>query len=151
MGCSGCFTLHVHSITHQSFYRIFPGANVTVTEREEAISHLRATIDLNSADKSWEISAAKLDWTHPEDHSNFPTPDVIIGADVIYIEETFQDLLSTILSLAKSNQTHILLSCKIRYDRDLHFLSLLQNYFQINEVFYDTHRDIKIFSVVRSS
>ncbi|RUS84934.1 hypothetical protein EGW08_007296 [Elysia chlorotica] len=127
------------------------GANVTVTEREEALPNLRATVDQNCADKSWVISATKLDWTQPVDDSDFPAVDLIIGADVIYIEETFQDLLRTILSLAKSDQTHVLLSCKIRYDRDLRFLNLLRNHFKVNEIFYDKNRDIKIFSVVRFS
>ena len=126
-----------------------PGAQVTVTEREEAIMHLRSTIENNSADKSWDISAQVLDWMDPLDDSVVPTVDVIIGADIIYIEETFQHLLRTILSLTRTRDTKVLLSCKIRYNRDLHFLNLLKDYFEVKEILHDKSRDIKIFSVTR--
>lgn len=127
------------------------GGRVIVTEREEALTHLKTSINHNSKSKDWEIFAVALDWTEPIDQAAFPVQDLIIGADIVYIEETFQDLLSTILSLVKSKETLLLLSCKIRYDRDLYFLNLLRDDFEVKEILYDRNRDIKIFSVLRIS
>lgn len=120
-----------------------------VTERDVAKDHLSATIEKNTVNKPWKISAQVLDWTEEVDSQRFRDLDVILGADIIYIEDTFQDLLRTINSLSSSGRVLILLSCRIRYDRDTNFLNMLAQQFDIKEVLLDEDKKIKIFSVKR--
>ncbi len=53
-----------------------------------------------------------------------PPYDVVLAADVVYIEETFSDLIKTLEDLTDSNSV-ILLSCKRRYERHDHFFEQL--------------------------
>ncbi|XP_046330298.2 protein N-lysine methyltransferase METTL21A-like isoform X2 [Haliotis rufescens] len=120
------------------------GGHVTVTERREAMPNLRKTVNSNTVDSCpGSITAKELDWT--TDLSPHPQYDVILGADIVYIEDTFQALLRTLVHTARED-TVVLLSCRIRYDRDLHFLTLLESHFVVEQIHYDKSRDIKIFS-----
>lgn len=53
-----------------------------------------------------------------------PPYDIILAADVIYIEETFPELMKTLEDLSASESV-IFLSCKHRYERDDRFFQLL--------------------------
>uniref|UniRef100_A0A8C5PUH4 Protein N-lysine methyltransferase METTL21A n=1 Tax=Leptobrachium leishanense TaxID=445787 RepID=A0A8C5PUH4_9ANUR len=79
---------------------------------------------------------------------NFPTFDVIVGADIIYLEETFPDLLKTILHLS-SEHTLVLLSFRLRYQRDQNFLDMMKEHFNVKEVHYDSHTDVHIYKAHR--
>jgi len=126
------------------------GSKVTVTEREEAMDHLISTVERNTEGKHWDISAQVLDWTVSYDDSDkFHDFDVVIGADIIYIEETFEYLLKTLKSFASKPEILVLLSCRIRYDRDEHFLNMLKELFEIKQIFYEEDRKIKIYSATR--
>ncbi|KAH9518621.1 Methyltransferase-like protein 21A [Bulinus truncatus] len=125
------------------------GADVILTERASAMTHLTQTLTSNSFNKNWKIMAKVLDWTEPIDSQLSDGVDVVIGADIIYIEETFKDLLKTLKSLTSNNNVQILLSCRIRYDRDLKFLRMLKEFFDVSEIFEDCSRQIKIFSLKR--
>ncbi|KAK6165491.1 hypothetical protein SNE40_022410 [Patella caerulea] len=128
----------------------FLGGKVTLTERAEALDFLRTTIETNlPKDNEYQIDIAELDWTKSLD--NFTEHyDVILGADIIYIKETFHDLYRTLLHLT-SKDTHILISCKIRYDRDSDFLNMLKKDFSLEEIFYEKERDIRIYSVYKKT
>ncbi|XP_046543038.1 protein N-lysine methyltransferase METTL21A-like isoform X2 [Haliotis rubra] len=120
------------------------GGHVTVTERREAMPNLSKTVDTNRVDSCpGSITVKELDWT--TDLSAHPQYDIILGADIIYIEDTFQALLTTLIHTARED-TSVLLSCRIRYDRDLNFLTLLEGHFHVEQIHYDKSRDIKIFS-----
>eukprot|EP00731_Ephydatia_muelleri_P027744 Em0019g617a len=60
------------------------------------------------------IEVSHLEWGKDISHFN-PPFDVILAADVIYVEEGFDLLLSTVSQLSDANTT-ILLSCAHRYD-----------------------------------
>lgn len=75
--------------------------------------------------------------------------DVILGADIVYLEETFSALLLTLEHLS-SEKTQVLLACRIRYERDEHFLSMLGSRFSVQEVYYDSQRDIHIYRAVKN-
>lgn len=62
--------------------------------------------------------------------------DLILGADIIYLEETFTDLLQTLEHLC-SNRSVVLLACRIRYERDNNFLAMLERQFTVSKVHYD--------------
>ncbi|BFZ18695.1 hypothetical protein BsWGS_21733 [Bradybaena similaris] len=127
------------------------GADVTLTERAEALAHLNSSINQNTQNRPWKISAKVLDWTQTVDSQGFSNFDVVLGSDIIYIEDTFEDLLRTLKTLAPNNSVHILLSSKLRYDRDLKFLDLLKVDFNVDEIFVDTQKKIQVFSVHRHS
>ena len=96
------------------------------------------------------VRVGSLNWgqeLHP-DHSTF---DVIIGADIIYIEDTFPLLLKTLLDLTETRKEDVivLLSCKIRYERDERFLNMLRTHFSVIEVLYDKETDIHIYQATR--
>ena len=88
------------------------------------------------------VRVATLDWT--QDLEEFGKFDVILGADIVYIEEVFDDLLRTLLHLSRKD-TVVYLSCRIRYDRDTNFLSKMENAFFLEEIFYDSKTDVKLF------
>ena len=71
-----------------------------------------------------DISVAQFDWgTDPS--SLEPPFDVVLAADVIYIEETYPLLLKSLVELS-DRDTVILISCKRRYERDDRFFDLLR-------------------------
>ena len=79
----------------------------------------------------------------------FPSKyDVILGADIVYLEETFEDLLRT-LDWLSDCKTRILLSCKIRYERDSRFLALLETLFVVDNVYFDQSRGVHIYRVIK--
>ncbi|KAI8782624.1 protein N-lysine methyltransferase METTL21A [Biomphalaria glabrata] len=126
------------------------GADVIVTERESAMPHLTSTVLANSPNrKHWKIKASVLDWTQPIHYKTYSDVDVVLGADIIYIEETFNDLLKVLMSLTHNRIVQVLLSCKIRYDRDRNFLKMMEEHFSINEIYEDHSRHIKILSLQR--
>ncbi|XP_040213298.1 protein N-lysine methyltransferase METTL21A [Rana temporaria] len=123
------------------------GADVTVTDREVALEFLKTNVHDNlPADLLHKISVKPLEWG--KGLENFSTFDVIVGADIIYLEETFQDLLKTILHLSSEN-TVILLSCKLRYQRDHEFLDMMRQHFQVVQVLYDEKVDVHIFKAMK--
>ncbi|XP_005111925.1 protein N-lysine methyltransferase METTL21A isoform X2 [Aplysia californica] len=127
------------------------GAEVVVTEREEAMNHLSSTVESNAKGKSWKISAQVLDWRSSSYDSSdvLPNCDVVLGADIIYIEDTFHDLLKTLKSVAATADTLVLLSCRIRYERDERFLNMLREFFDVREEFFDEEKQIRIYSARR--
>ncbi len=114
-----------------------------ITDRKLALSILEENLSLNKHNIA--AKAQPLEWGNIHDLQLHPKPyNVILGADIIYIEETFEALLHTFLHLSDCT-TKVFLSCKIRYDRDTKFLSLMKQHFTIEEVYYDKSRDIHIY------
>ena len=87
----------------------------------------------------------ELDWTKQYDCGNY---DVILGADIIYIEDTFNDLLKTLKCLC-GPQSVVYLSCRFRYDRDPKFINLMKDYFSVEQIMYDKSRDVRIFKALK--
>ena len=134
----------------------FLGANVVITDTAEALEATKNNVirNLNSTSESTasraSFSVDVLHWGKNLDSWKDNHWDYVIGADIIYIEETFSDLLRTLQVLTESNkQTVIFLSCKIRYDRDTRFLKLLTTDFVVEQILHDLKHDIKIFKVLR--
>ncbi|KAJ7345397.1 hypothetical protein JRQ81_001347 [Phrynocephalus forsythii] len=70
--------------------------------------------------------------------------DFVLGADIVYLEETFPDLLQTLDHLC-SDWTVILLSCRLRYERDRKFFRMMEGLFSVQELLYDPDNDVHIF------
>lgn len=73
--------------------------------------------------------------------------DYVIGADIIYIEETFQHLLLTMNQLHTDN---LILSCRLRYEKDHKFIQNASKIFYIDKLLYDEPRDIYIYKFTKS-
>ena len=69
------------------------------------------------------ITVSTLEWGN-EVSAYDPPFDVILGADVVYIEDVFTKLAKTLDDLSNSDSV-ILLCCKHRYDRDDRFFQQL--------------------------
>ena len=107
-------------------------------------------VDNNSAKCEYKPDVMELDWAY-SDKTELPLPaDIILGADIIYIEETFPLLLKT-LELFALASTEVLLSCRIRYNKDSHFLEMLKEKFDVTEKLYDTDRGIYVFSASKKT
>ena len=124
------------------------GGSVIVTDRQKALKYINTNVE-NNADvlSKLPIKVAGLTWG--QSISDFEAPfDIILGADIIYIEETFQELLKTLLELT-GKKTVVLLSCRIRYDRDNKFLELLGTKFSVKKVLYNEDTDIVIYKAMK--
>ncbi|XP_015723688.2 protein N-lysine methyltransferase METTL21A isoform X1 [Coturnix japonica] len=127
------------------------GAHVTITDREPVLEFLESNVWANLPSELHPRAVVK-ELTWGKDLGNFLPGafDFILGADIIYLEETFAELLQTLEHLC-SEQTVILLSCRIRYERDNNFLKMLKGRFSVNEVHYDYSKDVHIYKAQRHS
>ncbi|XP_039998500.1 protein N-lysine methyltransferase METTL21A isoform X2 [Xiphias gladius] len=121
------------------------GAKVTITDREPALDFLSANVKANlPPDSRGSVTVSELTWG--ESLELYPAGgfDLVLGADIVYLEDTFVPLLQTLEHLC-SDTALLLLACKIRYERDTNFLSMLKQRFSVEEVYYDKQRDIHIY------
>ncbi|KTF94294.1 hypothetical protein cypCar_00032861 [Cyprinus carpio] len=127
------------------------GASVRITDREAALEFLTANVRENiPPGQQGAVQVSELTWG--ENLHLYPTGsfDLILGADIVYLEETFPALLQTLEHLSAEN-TVVLLSCRIRYERDERFLMELRRSFSVREVYYDSQRDIHIYRAVKNT
>ncbi|NWH92653.1 MT21A methyltransferase, partial [Aegithalos caudatus] len=126
-------------------------AHVTITDREAALEFLESNVQANLPPELRPRAVVK-ELTWGKDLDNFPPGafDFVLGADIVYLEETFVELLQTLEHLC-SERTVILLSCRIRYERDLKFLKMLRERFSVSEVHYDSSKDVHIYKAQRGS
>lgn len=125
------------------------GAHVTITDREAALDFLTANVKANLPPHFQEsVVVSKLSWG--EGLALYPAGgfDLVLGADIVYLEDTFVSLLQTLEHLC-SDTTTVLLACKIRYERDTNFLSMLRQQFKAEEIYYDKERDIHIYKAYK--
>lgn len=138
------------------------GAQVTVTDLREALPFLSKNIDLNFAMKDTNYpTVQELKWGENLHSYNPDNYDIIIGADIVYIEDTFNDLLDTICYLcqcktyesvlSQNNRTsgelrpRIILSAKMRYSREAKFIARMKKYFQVDHVMTVEDTNIHIY------
>lgn len=128
---------------------LFLGAQVTITDRKPTLPLLESNVQTNLP-VNLQSRAAIKELTWGQDLADFSPGeyDIILGADIVYLEETFVDLLQTLDYLC-SDETVILLSCHLRYERDQNFLKMLREHFTVHEVFYDPGNDVHIFRAQR--
>ncbi|NXB50851.1 MT21A methyltransferase, partial [Leucopsar rothschildi] len=127
------------------------GARVTITDRAAALELLESNVQANLPPELCPRAVVK-ELTWGKDLDNFPPGafDFVLGADIVYLEETFAELLQTLEHLC-SERTVILLSCRIRYERDLQFLKMLRERFSVAEVHYDSSKDVHIYKAQRGN
>uniref|UniRef100_A0A4W2IS41 Protein N-lysine methyltransferase METTL21A n=1 Tax=Bos indicus x Bos taurus TaxID=30522 RepID=A0A4W2IS41_BOBOX len=105
------------------------GAHVTITDRKVALEFLKSNVQANLPPHIQPKAVVKeLTWGQNLGSFSPGEFDLILGADIIYLEETFTDLLQTLEHLC-SNHSVVLLACRIRYERDYNFLAMLERQF----------------------
>ncbi|XP_021558919.1 protein N-lysine methyltransferase METTL21A isoform X1 [Neomonachus schauinslandi] len=121
------------------------GAHVTITDRKVALEFLKSNVQANLPPHIQPKAVVKeLTWGQNLGSYSPGEFDLILGADIIYLEETFADLLQTLEHLS-SNRSVILLACRIRYERDNNFLAMLERQFTVSKVHYDPEKDVHIY------
>ncbi|XP_036276472.1 protein N-lysine methyltransferase METTL21A isoform X1 [Pipistrellus kuhlii] len=127
------------------------GAQVTITDRKVALEFLKSNVEANLP-LHVQPRAVVKELTWGQDLGSFSPGefDLILGADIIYLEETFADLLQTLVHLCGS-QSVILLACRIRYERDSNFLAMLETQFTVSKVHYDPEKDVHVYKAQKRS
>ncbi|XP_042368963.1 protein N-lysine methyltransferase METTL21A [Plectropomus leopardus] len=121
------------------------GAKVTITDREPALDFLSTNVKANlPSDSLGSAVVSELTWGEGLERYPAGSFDLVLGADIVYLEDTFVPLLQTLEHLC-SDTTVVLLACKIRYKRDTNFLSMLKQRFTVEEVYYEKQRDIHVY------
>ncbi|KAM5228942.1 protein N-lysine methyltransferase METTL21A isoform 1-T1 [Ctenodactylus gundi] len=127
------------------------GAHVTITDRKVALEFLTSNVQANLPPHVQPKAVVKeLTWGQNLEKFSPGEFDLILGADIIYLEETFTDLLQTLEHLC-SNHSVILLACRIRYERDNNFLMMLGRQFTVVKVHYDPEKDVHIYKAQKKS
>ncbi|XP_063717048.1 protein N-lysine methyltransferase METTL21A-like [Symsagittifera roscoffensis] len=123
---------------------------VIATDRKSVIHALKENVELNFSDvnSSDSVVVNILDWTEIDTKWEMTfSPDIILGADLVYIDELFDDLLKTLLKVT-SKQTVVYFCSKIRYDRDLKFYELLRiNGFEFEVLLSVPDKSINIYKI----
>ncbi|XP_005070625.1 protein N-lysine methyltransferase METTL21A [Mesocricetus auratus] len=121
------------------------GAHVTITDRQVALEFLKSNVEANLPSHIQpKVVVKELTWGQNLESFSPGEFDLILGADVIYLEDTFTDLLKTLEHLCSSRSV-ILLACRIRYERDNNFLMMLERQFAVSKVHYDPEKDVHIY------
>ncbi|XP_069339656.1 protein N-lysine methyltransferase METTL21A isoform X1 [Eulemur rufifrons] len=124
---------------------LLSGAHVTITDRKVALEFLKSNVQANLPPHIQpKVVVKELTWGQNLGSFSPGEFDLILGADIIYLEETFTDLLQTLEHLC-SNHSVILLACRIRYERDNNFLAMLKRQFTVSKVHYDPEKDVHIY------
>lgn len=132
----------------------FLGANVVITDTSDALEFTKKNvlrnINTNPKSDSGSCKVEVLHWGRDLEEWKDEPWDLILGADIVYVKETFAELFNTLVFLTEAKRdASILLSCRIRYQRDIDFLELLKKKFHVNEILYDKEHDVKIFIAKR--
>lgn len=93
------------------------------------------------------IKVSHLEWGKDISHFN-PPFDVILAADVIYVEEGFDPLLNTLSQLSDASTT-ILLSCAHRYDWVEKFLARVAVGNKLRPFIVTSQGNISIYQLVK--
>ena len=80
------------------------------------------------------VSVIQYEWGNPLPSSLLPPFDVLLGADIVYIKDSFPALAWSMKALSKQS-TDILLSCRHRYNEVEKFFTVLrENGFDCTEL-----------------
>ena len=110
-----------------SILNLVGASNVIVTDRN--IEMAQCNKDVNSdLLQNRSISVVPYSWGEPLPDPLTTKFDLILGADIIYIEDTYPFLLDS-LGLLSTIDTVILLASKHRYDKTEKFLLLSEKLF----------------------
>ncbi|XP_025904865.1 protein N-lysine methyltransferase METTL21A isoform X1 [Nothoprocta perdicaria] len=131
--------------------RVPAGARVTLTDRADALELLEANVRDNLPPEALPRAAVReLAWG--QGLGAFPAGafDLVLGSDIVYLEETFAALLRTLEHVCAA-RTLVLLACRLRYERDHRFLRLLRARFAVRELLHDAGTDVRIYEARKAA
>ncbi|CAN9512300.1 unnamed protein product [Ophioblennius macclurei] len=127
------------------------GAEVTLTDLPVALTHLEANVSMNKPPSGWpSIPPSVLPLSWGEDHINFSSDwDLVLGADIVYIPETYPLLMETLTHLC-SKKALVYLSSRMREEHQTpsFFEKYLPSRFNVECVHRD---DSQNYSIYRAS
>lgn len=100
-------------------------SSVVLTDKNTVPAKNNLKLNLHNL-QDRDTTVLELDWGVSDLTQFGPPYDIILAADVVYIEDLFLPLIQTLRDLS-SDGTMILLSCKRRYVRDDKFFELLKS------------------------
>ncbi|KPP76293.1 hypothetical protein Z043_104373 [Scleropages formosus] len=124
------------------------GADVTLTDLPHAIPQLKNNVTANTPPLGWPFvtpSVLPLSWGL--DHDRFPSDwDLVLGADIVYLSETYSLLLDTLTHLCKNGAT-LYLSSKMRAEHGTpdFYDNILSQRFNCQLVCCDALQNINIY------
>lgn len=127
---------------------LLSGAAVTLTDLPLALSQLQANVSANMPSSGWPTAlptVLPLSWG--EDHMNFSSDwDLVLGADIVYLPETYPLLVETLAHLCK-NGAVVYLSSKMRQEHGTpgFFEECLPSRFNVELVHRDDKQNINIY------
>ncbi|KAK7915645.1 hypothetical protein WMY93_011406 [Mugilogobius chulae] len=90
------------------------GAAVTLTDLPVALPPLRANVSANTPPCGWSRAPSVLPLSWGKDQLSFPSDwDLVLGADIIYLPETFPLLVQTLVHLCHAG-TQVFFCSKMR-------------------------------------
>ena len=124
------------------------GATVTCTDMAKGLPLIKKNIELNFSptERKNRVKVSRLEWGVDQEKFDSTSYDYVLGADIIYLEETFDALVETLCHFSKQKKnTKIYLSAKLRYTRVEKFLALLKRCFSVRKVFEDKSVSVVIY------
>ncbi|KAL4655582.1 protein-lysine methyltransferase METTL21B [Arapaima gigas] len=124
------------------------GANVTLTDLPHAITQLENNVAANRPPVGWpSVSPSVLPLSWGLDHGQFPTDwDLVLGADIVYLSETYTLLLDTLTHLCKDGAA-VYLSSKMRAEHGTpdFYENVLPQRFDCQVLRCDVQQNINIY------
>lgn len=124
------------------------GATVVLTDLPVAVPQLQSNVSDNMPASGWPSTPPRvlpLSWG--EDHNNFTSDwDLVLGADIVYLRDTFPLLIETLSHLCK-NGAAVYLSSKMRKEHDCprFFEEVLPRRFNVELLHRDEKQNINIY------
>ena len=125
--------------------------NVTMTDLPGCLEICQNNVEANLDANLHQFSVVPLKWNSGLKknwiNQHF---DYVVGADLVYIEETFQDLVETLNFFATNCNSRIFLSGKIRYkERFEQFSKIAEKSFKINYLKLDNITSIYVAELIK--
>ncbi|XP_072308659.1 EEF1A lysine methyltransferase 3-like [Eucyclogobius newberryi] len=123
------------------------GAAVTLTDLPIALTPLQANVTANTPPGGWLSAPSVLPLCWGKDQLAFPSDwDLVLGADLVYLPETFPLLVQTLLGLC-CRETLVLFCSKMRREHETHqfYEDCLPTRFRVELLQRDELQNINIY------
>lgn len=124
------------------------GADVTITDLPLAVPQLQKNVSANTPPGGWcsaEPAVVPLSWG--QDQENFPSDwDLVLGADIVYLSDTYPLLVETLTHLCKDGAVAYLSSkMRMEHGTPCFYDGNLPQKFHVELVQRDQEQNISIY------
>ncbi|XDV52276.1 hypothetical protein PO909_021027 [Leuciscus waleckii] len=124
------------------------GAQVTITDLSLALAQIESNVECNTPLSGWpSVAPAVLPLSWGRDHDSFSSSwEFVLGADIVYMPETFPLLLDTLAHLSKDGAV-VLLASPMRREHGAQdfYNTVLPQMFKVELVQRDPESNINIY------